>query len=120
MKKEKEVHDNEISQLRLQAEGLKKNVKRKEEENTNLVNSLRELWENCFSIASRCCVRLRELFFSIGTTLGETSYAARDVAGALQWIEEVDSFEEVMSTQGESRVFVYQDYWKTQLWHNNT
>jgi hypothetical protein len=60
------------------------------------------------------------VFFSIGAILSETSYAARDVAGALQWIEEVDAFEEVMSTQGKSWVFVYQDCWKTQLWHNNT
>jgi hypothetical protein len=50
-------------------------------------------------IATQCCQRLKKLFYSVGATSGETDYATGYGARALKWIaEEVDAFEEVMST----------------------
>lgn len=101
LKKEKENHEKEVSQLCLKIGDLQKNVNQKEEENSNLAKSLKDLQENCFRTATRCRQRLKQLFYSVGAALGETDCAASDIIGALKWIvEKVDVFEEVMSTQG--------------------
>lgn len=58
-----------------------------DEENAELLESLRRLRDHFFEIASRCCNYLKKIFFSIGATLGRSSYASGDVGGALTWVE---------------------------------
>lgn len=58
-----------------------------DEENAELLESLRRLRDHCFEIASRCCNYLKNIFSSIGATSGGSSYASGDVGGALTWVE---------------------------------
>lgn len=58
-----------------------------DEENAELLESLRRLRDHCFGIASRCCDYLKKIFSSVGATSGGRSYASEDVGGALTWAE---------------------------------
>lgn len=53
-----------------------------------------ELQEHCFGLATKCCQWLKDIFSSVGTTMG-------DIVEALHCIEgEVDAFENVKSARG--------------------
>lgn len=64
----------------------KESIKAKDEENAELLESLRCLRDHCFGIASRCCDYLKKIF-SFGATSGGSSEASGDVGGALTWTE---------------------------------
>lgn len=101
LKKEKEDHEKETSQFRLEAEKLQKDDALKEKQNSNLIKSLKELREGYLGIAFHCCHRLHDIFYFACVASED------DLPGALKWIvEQVDALEEVMGTRGEFCVMV--------------
>lgn len=64
-------------------------------------NSLRELQEHYFGLATKCCQWLKDIFSSVAATMGKITYNTRDIVNALHCIEgEVDAFEDVKSARG--------------------
>jgi hypothetical protein len=60
------------------------------------------LKERCFEFASQYTTRLRSIFNSVGAASEETSLAAEDIPGALEYIEkEVDELDEVITDHGD-------------------
>lgn len=58
--------------------------------------------EECFSVTSQCCQKLRETFISIEANSSEKDYVDGNTTRAVKWIKgEVDAFDEVLSTWGD-------------------
>jgi hypothetical protein len=51
------------------------------------LENLRQLQDNSFAVASRCCDILKKIFSSTGATSRAASYTSGDTKGASSWIE---------------------------------
>jgi L-fucose isomerase-like protein len=81
---------------------LKDEVKVEAEKSSKLYEALRMLQNTCFNFATRCSLRLREIFNSVGAMSGEANYSADDTPKVLKFVEkEVNEFDEVMVGHGD-------------------
>lgn len=63
-----------------------------------IVDNLRSSREECFSIASQCCWRMKDTFSSVGASSSEQDYADGDTTRAVKWIDgEVEAFDGILS-----------------------
>lgn len=79
--------DNSMNELHFILEAAKENIVGKDKENKELLETLSQLRDNCFAIASLCCDIVKKIFSLVGTTSRVSSYADGDTEGALVWIE---------------------------------
>lgn len=100
-KKEKEeaekIHNNDVMKMKEQDNSIKEhhtnletaeeNVAGKDKENQKLLETLNNLRDNYFDIASRCCDTMKKIFSLADATSRASSYASGDTDGALAWIE---------------------------------
>jgi hypothetical protein len=60
-----------------------------------------ELWqskEECFSTATKCCEKLKNMFVTIGSFSSEKEFVRQDDSRVMKWIEgEVEAFDEVLT-----------------------
>jgi chromosome segregation ATPase len=63
--------DKWIKELQTSLEATKKNIANKDMESQKLLETLRQLWDNSFIAASRCCDILKKNFSSTGATSRE-------------------------------------------------
>jgi hypothetical protein len=75
--------DESISELRYSLEAKKQNITKKDMENQELLETLWQLRDNSFVVASQCCDTLKKIFSSNGTTSRAASYTSGDTEGAL-------------------------------------
>jgi hypothetical protein len=81
---------------------LKDKVKDEIEKSSKLYEALKMLRDTCSGFATRCNLRLREIFSSVGAMSGEEKYSTDDIPKALEFIkEEIDEFDEVMEGHGD-------------------
>jgi chromosome segregation ATPase len=81
---------------------LKDEVKAKAEKSSKLYEALRMLQDTYSDFTTRCSLRLREIFNSVGAMSGEVNYSADDIPKALEFVEkEVNEFDKVMVGHGD-------------------
>lgn len=93
-------HSETISELGKDLEKGEEEVNFKGEDNIKLLESIKDLRDHYFGIASWCCDRLKKVFSSAGGTSRESSYTTRDVSKALVWMEELKELKGVMNARG--------------------
>jgi hypothetical protein len=72
-------------------------VKDEAEKNFKLRETLKTLRDRCFSFATQCSARLKDIFNSVRATSEEASHSAEDIPKALGWIEkEIEYLDEVI------------------------
>lgn len=76
-------HDNSIKELHINLEAVEENVAGKDKENRKILETLNQLRDNCFDIASWCCDTVNKIFSSAGATSRASSYTSGDTKGAL-------------------------------------
>jgi hypothetical protein len=60
------------------------------------------LRDTCSGFSTRCSLRLREIFNSVGAMSGEANYSTDDIPKALEFVEkEVNEFNKVMVGHGD-------------------
>jgi chromosome segregation ATPase len=79
--------DDSINELWTSLEAANENIANKDMENQKLLETLRQLWDNSFAVASRCCDILKKIFSSTGDTSRAASHTSGDTKEALSWIE---------------------------------
>jgi predicted nucleic acid-binding Zn-ribbon protein len=95
LNKKSEHFNQEIKELRAQAEA-------EAEKNTKLHESLKDLWNKCADFATRCVNRLKGIFNSVGAAAEEITPLAEDIPRAFEHIEnEVEALDEVISGHGD-------------------
>jgi chromosome segregation ATPase len=81
---------------------LKDEVKAEADKSSKLYEALKMLRDTCSSFATRCSLRLREIFNSNGAMSGEANYSADDILKVLEFVEkEVNEFDKVMVGHGD-------------------
>jgi DNA repair exonuclease SbcCD ATPase subunit len=81
---------------------LKDEVKAEDEKSSTLYEALKMLRDTCSGFATRCSLRLREIFNLVGTMSGEANYSIDDIPKALEFVEkEINEFYEVMVGHGD-------------------
>jgi hypothetical protein len=81
---------------------LKDEVKAEAKKSSKLYEALKMLRDTCSVFTTRCSLRLREIFNSIGTMSGEANYFTNDIPKALEFIEkEINEFDKVMVGHGD-------------------
>jgi hypothetical protein len=78
--------ENSINELRARLEATKENIVGKTEKK-KLLETLSELRDNYYVVASQCCDIMKKIFSSVGATSRVSSYTSGDIEGALAWIE---------------------------------
>jgi hypothetical protein len=71
------------------------------EMSSKLSEALMLLWETCSGFMARCSTRLREIFNWVGALSGEKNYSAKDIPKALDFVKEINEFDEVMEGHGD-------------------
>jgi chromosome segregation ATPase len=79
--------DESIRELQTNLEAAKENIATKDMENQKLLETLRQLRDSSFAIASRCCDILKKIFSSTSATSRAALYTTGDTEGALGRIE---------------------------------
>jgi vacuolar-type H+-ATPase subunit I/STV1 len=81
---------------------LKEKVKAKVEKSYKLTEAFRMLRDTCFGFATRCSLRLREIFNLVGVVSGDANYSTDNIPKALEFFEkEINDFDEVMVGHGD-------------------
>jgi chromosome segregation ATPase len=81
---------------------LKDEVKAEAEKSSKLYEALKMLRDTYSGFATRCSLRLREIFNSIGVMPGKANYSADDIPKALEFVEkEIKEFDKVMVWHGD-------------------
>jgi septal ring factor EnvC (AmiA/AmiB activator) len=70
-----------------ESEALNMTIKAEAEKNLKLSETLKALQDKCFSFATQCTARLKNIFNSIGAMSKEVNLSAEDVLRALGCIE---------------------------------
>jgi hypothetical protein len=95
----KEAHSN-LKEARIcyehEVKDLKGKVKAEAEKRSKLSEALKLLRDTCSGFAARCSLRLCEIFSSVGEISGEENYSADDILKALEFVEKINEFDEVM------------------------
>jgi hypothetical protein len=77
-------------------------VKAEADKNFKLSETLKTLRDRCFSFATQCSTRLKDILNSVGATFEEASHSAEDIPKALGWIEkEIEDLDEVIVGHGD-------------------
>jgi hypothetical protein len=72
------------------------------EKSSKLYEALKMLWDTCSDFATRCFLRLCEIFNSVEAMSGEANYSANDISKALEFVKnEINEFDEVMVGHGD-------------------
>jgi predicted nucleic acid-binding Zn-ribbon protein len=95
----KEAHSN-LKEARIRYEhevkGLMDKVKAKAKKSSKLFEALKMLRDTCSGFATRWSLHLREIFSLVGAMSGEEKYSADDIPKALEFVEKINEFDEVM------------------------
>jgi hypothetical protein len=66
------------------------------------VDELKTSKEQCFSVATHYCGKLKNMFASIGAFSNAENFVCGDAEGATKWIEgEIEAFDEVLTSRGD-------------------
>jgi hypothetical protein len=68
-------------------EALNMIIKAEDEKNLKLSGPLKALWDKCFSFATQCTARLKNIFNSFGDMSKESNLSVEDIPGAFRCIE---------------------------------
>jgi uncharacterized coiled-coil protein SlyX len=75
------------SRFSRESEALNMTIKAKDEKNLKLRGTLKGLRDKCFSFATQCTARLKNIFNSIRAMFEEANLSAEDIPGALGCIQ---------------------------------
>jgi uncharacterized coiled-coil protein SlyX len=85
-----------------ESKALNMTIKAEAEKNLKLSGTLKALRDKCFSFATQCTARLKNIFISVRAMSEEANLFAEDIPGALGCIEkEIDVLDEVIIGHGD-------------------
>jgi chromosome segregation ATPase len=85
-----------------ESEALNMAIKAEAKNNLKLSETLKVLWDKCFSFATQCTARLKSIFNFVGAMSEEANLSAEDIPGALGCIKkEIDVLDEVIVGHGD-------------------
>jgi hypothetical protein len=91
--------ETSINELHTSLDAAEEKVAGKYKENQKLLETLNQLWDNCFTILSRCCDTVKKIFFVSWCNFEDKIVRQRGHEGALAWIEkELSEVETIIST----------------------
>jgi hypothetical protein len=102
LKETKTLLEKNINRFGHESETLNMTIKAEAVKNVKLSKTLKALRDKCFSFATQCSAGLKSIFNSVGATCEEANHSAKDIPGALGWIEkEIDDLDKVIVGHGD-------------------
>jgi hypothetical protein len=90
------------SRFSRESKALNMTIKVEAEKNLKLSETLKALWNKCFSFTAQCTARLKSIFNFVGAVFEEANLSTEDIPIVLECIEkEDDALDEVITGHGD-------------------